>query len=326
MYINIDARKAYLYGTSYADVFNTLEAIFGVYYIDFFNKWNDVYWVVLQGEYNYRNTPDLLNTVYIKNKHSDMIPAGSLATVEFKNGPEVVTRLNDFLASQIVVDPDIRAGYTQGEVMDAIRESVPKVLGKRYAIKWFGPSFQENLAGNQSAIAISLGIIMVFLILAGLYELWSLPAALIIALPFALFGAAMTLLLLNKPNDVYFQISILTLIGLSGKNAILILEYALDGVRLKKLSLEDAAIRAATIRFRPIIMTSVAFICGALPLTFATGAGANAQHSIGTGIIGGMIGSTCISTLFVPLFFVLAMKVSDKKLSLFKVAFFKKPY
>ena len=312
IYINMDAQKAYIYGITYAQVYNSLQSIFGVYYVNYFTKWNDLYWVVLQGDYKYRNQPELLNTVYVKSNKGQIIPVGSIATMEYKNGPEVVTRFNDYLASQIVASPDVKNGHTQGEVMDAIREAVPKVLGRKYVAKWFGPAYQENLAGNQSAIAFTLGLIMVFLILAALYELWTLPAAVIIALPFALLGAALMLVVLRKPNDIYFQISLLTLIGLSAKNAILILEFAIEGVRRHSMTYRDAAIHAATVRFRPIIMTSIAFIFGALPLAFATGAGANAQHSVGTGIIGGMLGSTCIATLFVPMFFVLAMKISDR--------------
>lgn len=313
LYINLDARKAYIYGITYAAVFNSLQAIFGTYYVNYFTKWNDLYWVILQGDYDFRKNPELINTVYVKSNSGQMMPVGSLASVEYKNGPEVVTRLNDYLASQIVVDPDAKHGYTQGQVMDAIRDCVPKVVGKKYVIKWFGPAYQENLAGNQSVIAFTLGLIMVFLILAALYELWTLPLAVIVALPFALLGAALILIVLQKPNDVYFQISLLTLIGLSAKNAILILEFAIEGVRIHSLPFRDAALHAAEVRFRPIIMTSIAFIFGAVPLAFATGAGANSQHSVGTGIIGGMLGSTCLATLFVPMFFVIAMKISDRK-------------
>ena len=312
IYVNMDAQKAYLYGVTYSQVYNTLQSIFGVYYVNYFTMWNDLYWVVLQGDYNYRNQPELLNTVYVKSDKGAIIPVGSLASMEYRNGAEVVTRFNDYVASQIVADPDINNGHSQGEVMDAIRDAVPKVLGKKYELKWFGPAYQENLAGNQSIIAFTLGLIMVFLILAALYELWTLPTAVTIALPFALLGALLMLVVFQKPNDIYFQISLLTLIGLSAKNAILIVEFANEGVRQHNMTTRDAALYAAEIRFRPIIMTSIAFIFGALPLTFATGAGANAQHSVGTGIIGGMLGSTCIAILFIPMFFILAMKVSDK--------------
>lgn len=311
IYLDVDAKKAYMYKVSYQNIFNSLQATFGTYYINYFTMWNDLYWVLLQGDYQYRNRPDLLNTVYVKNTDGLEIPVGSVATFKYKDGPEVVTRLNDYLASQIVVNP--KPGATSGEVMAAISDAVPKVLGKKYALKWFGPAYQEAQAGSKSTIAFSLGIIMVFLILAALYEMWSLPLAIMMALPFALLGAAITLVLFHKPNDIYFQVSMLTLIGLSAKNAILITEFAIDGVRKENLSFREAALHAAKIRFRPIIMTSIAFILGAVPLVTANGAGANSQHSVGLGIIGGMIGSTCIATLFVPVFFVLLMNMSVKK-------------
>ena len=311
--MNIDARKTYLYGVTYADVFNALQASFGNYYVNFFTKWNDLYWVILQGEYRFRNAPERIDTIYVKSKKGTMIPIGSLASVAYKTGPEVVTRLNDYLASQIVVNPNAQKGYTQGDIMNAIRDAAPKVLGEKYSIQWFGPSYQENIAGFQSILAITFGLIMVFLILCALYELWSLPFVVILALPCALFGATLTLFIFQRPNDIYFQISLLALIGLSAKNVILIVEAAFDKVRYEQFSLKEAALYAAKIRFRPIIMTSLAFIFGSVPLVLATGAGANAQHSVGTGIIGGMLGSTCLAILFVPLFFILVMKRYEQK-------------
>lgn len=313
IYVDVDAKKAYMYKVSYANIFNSLQATFGNYYINYFTMWNDLYWVLLQGDYQYRNRPDLLNLVYVKNTDGVMVPVGTVATLRYKDGPEVVTRLNDYLASQIVVNPNLKKGATSGEVMDVVREALPKVLGKSYALKWFGPAYQEAQAGSKSTIAFSLGIIMVFLILAALYEMWSLPLAIMMALPFALLGAAITLIIFHKPNDIYFQVSMLTLIGLSAKNAILITEFAIDGVRKENMPFREAALHAAKIRFRPIVMTSIAFILGAVPLVTADGAGANSQHSVGLGIIGGMIGSTCIATLFVPVFFVLLMNMSSKK-------------
>lgn len=311
--IKVDAQKAYMYGVSYANIFNTLQSVFGTYYVNYFTKWNDLWWVIIQSDYEFRNRPELINTVYVRNNNGQQVPLGSLVNVQYRNGAEVVTRMNDYLASQIVVNPNPETHASSGQVMNAIRDAVPKVLGKAYAIDWFGPSYQQNLAGNQSVIAFSLGLIMVFLILAALYEMWVLPIAIMMALPFALFGAAITLMALHMQNDIYFQVSLLTLIGLSAKNAILIVEFAIEAVRNENMSYRDAAVHAAKVRFRPIIMTSIAFILGAIPLATAAGAGANSQHSVGVGIIGGMLGSTCIATLFVPLFFILVMNLSKKE-------------
>ena len=311
--VQVDASKAYIYGLTYTHIFNTLQSVFGTYYINYFTMWNDLYWVIMQSDYSFRNRPELMNVVYAKNDKGKMVPLGSVATFKYRNGSEVVTRMNDYLASQIVVNPNAQTHASSGEVMNVIRDAVPKVLGKDYIIDWFGPSYQQNLAGNQSVIAFSLGLIMVFLILAALYEMWVLPIAIMMGLPFALFGAGLTLLVFRMVNDIYFQVSLLTLIGLSAKNAILIVEFAIESVRQENMSYREAAINAARVRFRPIIMTSIAFILGAVPLATASGAGANSQHSVGFGIIGGMIGSTCIATLFIPAFFVICMNMSKKE-------------
>lgn len=311
--IKVDPRKAYIYDVSYANIFNSLQSTFGLYYINYFTKWNDLWWVIVQSEYKYRNDPNLLNVVYAKSNKGNMIPVGSLATFDYSNGAELVTRMNDYIGSQIIVNPNPVTHASSGDVMKVIKEAVPAVLGKDYVIQWFGPAYMQNLAGNQSTIAFSLGLIMVFLILAALYEMWALPMAIMMALPFALLGAALTLLIFRMENNIYFQVSMLTLIGLSAKNAILIIEFAIEAVRNENMSYRTAAIHAAKVRFRPIIMTSIAFILGAIPLATASGAGANSQHSVGYGIIGGMLGSTLIATCFVPLFFIVVMNLSKKE-------------
>jgi multidrug efflux pump subunit AcrB len=311
--VDVDPEKAYYYKVDFKNAYNSLQGVFGLYYITFFTKLADLFWVEITGEYDFRKNPELLNTVYLKNSDGEMVPAGNVMKLTETTGAEVVTRLNDFLASQIVVDPDTDDGHTSGEIMEIIEDVVPKVLGNRYDVKWFGLAYQQDIAGNQSAVALSLGLIMVFLILAALYEMWSLPIAIVMALPFALFGAAFVLLVFRMPNDLYFQVSLLTLIGLSAKNAILIVEFAIEGVRKEGMSFRDAAIHAARLRFRPIVMTSIAFILGAVPLVTAAGAGAHAQNSVGAGIVGGMLGSTCVAVLFVPMFFVVVMGMSQKE-------------
>jgi len=311
LYIDLDRDKAKLYGVNISDVFDTLQSTFGTYYVNYFERWNDLWWVILQSDYKYRNTPELLNTIYVKNNINQMIPVGSMAKFTFQDGPEVVTRYNDYMASQLIVNP--KPGYTTGDVMDAITDAANKTLGETYLVQWFGPAYQQAQTGASAAMALILGITMVFLILAALYELWGLPIAVLLAMPFSLFGAAIMLLISGRPNDIFFQVSLITLIGLSAKNAILIVEFALDGMRHNNMSPVDAAIEGARLRFRPIVMTSLAFIIGTLPLALATGAGANSQHSVGTGIIGGMLGSTFLATLFVPLFFAKIMELKLKK-------------
>ena len=308
LYIDVDRDKAKILGVDISDIFSSAQAVFGTYYVNYFEKWDNLWWVILQSDYKYRSNPQLLNTIYVKNSQNKMVPLGSVAKIEYKNGPEVVTRFNTYLASQIIVNP--KPGFTSGDVMNDITIATDETLGNTYAVKWFGPAYQQALTGSSSSIAFVLGIIMVFLILAALYEMWGLPLAVLMAIPFALLGAVTMLFLTNRPNDIFFQVSLITLIGLSAKNAILITEFALDAMKKDGMSAVDAAIHAAELRFRPIVMTSLAFILGALPLALASGAGANSQHSVGTGIIGGMLGSTFIATFFVPLFFVLVMKFS----------------
>jgi len=306
LYVDLDREKAKLYGINIGDIYLSLQSIFGTYYVNYFQKWNDLWWVILQSDYKFRNTPQLLNTVYVKNNNSQMIPIGSVAKINFRAGPEVVTRFNDYIASQILVSP--KPGHTSGEIMDVITDATQKTLGETYSVQWFGPSYQEAKTGSSASIALVMSIVMVFLILAALYELWSLPLSVLLAIPFALFGAALMLLVAHKPNDIFFQVSLITLIGLSAKNAILIVEFALEAVQKHGMEPRVAAIEGARLRFRPIMMTSLAFILGALPLALADGAGANSQHSVGTGIIGGMLGSTFLATLFIPLFFTKIME------------------
>ena len=314
LYIDVNRDKAKLYGVQITDIFSALQSTFGTYYVNFFEKWNDLWWVILQADFKYRNSPQLLNNIYVKNNMNYSIPLGNIIKTTFINGPEVVTRFNDYLASQIIVNP--KPNYTSGDIMKIISQIVPKVLGNKYSIKWFGSSYQESLAGSSSLIAFIFAIIMVYLILAALYELWALPLAVLFSIIFALFGAGLFLFILHAPNDIYFQVSLITLIGLSAKNAILIVEFALDAYQKRNMDVIEAALTGAKLRFRPIIMTSLAFILGSLPLVLANDAGANAQHSVGTGIIGGMLGSTLIATLFVPLLFITFMKkrnIHDKK-------------
>lgn len=312
LYIDLDRDKAKLYGVNIGDVFMALQSVYGTYYVNYFQKWNDLWWVILQSDYQFRDTPELLNTVYVKSAFSNqMLPIGSMAKVSFKTGPEVVTRYNDYLASQLIANP--KPGHTTGEVMDAVTDATAKILGEEYQLQWFGPAYQQAQTGASSAIALVMGIVMVFLILAALYELWGLPFSILMAMPFSLFGAAVALLLSGRPNDIFFQVSLITLIGLSAKNAILIVEFALEAVNEHNMTPKDAALEGARLRFRPIVMTSLAFILGAFPLALANGAGANSQHSVGTGIIGGMIGSTFLATLFVPLFFATIMDWRQKQ-------------
>jgi multidrug efflux pump len=224
-------------------------------------------------------------------------------------GPEQLERFNGFLAAKVLGGG--RPGVSSGEAITAV-EQVAAALPEGYTISWTGQAFQEKRTGRQSAIAFGLALVMVFLILAALYERWLLPFAVVLAVPFAVWGALAFVALRGLENDIYFQIGLVVLIGLSGKNAILIVEFAQQGY-LQGKSAMDAALEAARLRFRPIIMTSLAFVLGVLPLMFSSGAGAGARRSMGTGVVGGMLAATFIATIFIPLFFAIVARQAKRR-------------
>jgi len=231
-----------------------------------------------------------------------MIPLPALVRIQNIVGPEQIERYNGFAAAKII--GSAAPGMSSGEAIAAVEEVAKTALPKGYTIAWTGQAFQEKRAGTASAVAFQFAIVMVFLILAAQYEKWTLPIAVLLAVPFALVGALLAVLLRGMNNDIYFQIGLVVLIGLAAKNAILIVEFAAQN-QARGMTPVEAALDAARLRFRPIIMTSLAFVLGVLPLVLATGAGAAARQSMGTGVFGGMLAATFIATLFVPTFFAL---------------------
>jgi multidrug efflux pump subunit AcrB len=239
-----------------------------------------------------------------------MIPLSSLLTVREITGPDTIERYLNFPAAKII--GSAAPGYSSGEAIAAMERIAQEALPANFTFAWTGQAFQEKESGSTTGIVFGAAIVMVFLILAAMYERWTLPIAVLLSVPFALLGALIAIWLRGLENDVYFQIGLVTLIALAAKNAILIVEFAvLERDRGKNAY--DAAISAARLRFRPIVMTSLAFILGVVPLALSTGAGAASRHSIGTGVIGGMLAATLIATLFIPFFYVLLTKRSDPK-------------
>jgi len=301
LFVEVDEQKALALGIPIADIYSTLQSTMGTLYVNDFNKAGRVYRVQLQAEANYRMKADDIGKVYVKSAASNaMIPLSAVTRIRNVVGPEQVERFNGFIAAKIMGDS--KPGISSGDAIKIVEEVAAATLPDGYGIAWTGQAFQEKRTSGSSLQAFGFAIIMVFLILAAQYEKWSLPVAVVMAVPFALMGALTAIWLRGMPNDIYFQIGLVVLIGLASKNAILIVEFAAQKYA-EGLSAADAAIEAARLRLRPIIMTSLAFVLGVFPLVKATGAGAAARQSMGTGVFGGMLAATFIATIFVPLFF-----------------------
>ena len=239
-----------------------------------------------------------------------MIPLSALVTTSYVIGPSMVTRFNNYPA--IAINGGPAAGVSSGAALAAMAEVVGEVLPAGYGYEWAGEAREEVSSGSTSAVAFVFGLIFVFLILSAQYESWSLPVGVMMAVPFAILGALVAIALRGQDNDLYFQIGLLTLVGLAAKNAILIVEFAVELNRKEGKSFFDAAAEAARLRLRPIIMTSFAFVLGTLPLAIATGASANSRHSIGTGVIGGTLAATLIAIFFIPMFYWLLSTASGR--------------
>jgi HAE1 family hydrophobic/amphiphilic exporter-1/multidrug efflux pump len=254
----------------------------------------------MSAEPGYRKSPEDIEKVFVRSEKGDMIPVASLARVRYSNGPDSLDRFNNLPAVKIFGQG--APGVSTGQTIQVVERIAKEVLPPEFSFDWGGASFQEKRSAGTSGLALGLAAIMVFLILAAQYEKWSLPLSVLLALPFGTFGALAAVWLRGLTNDVYFQIGLVTLLGLAAKNAILIVEYAVMKHEAG-LSASAAAVEAARLRFRPILMTSLAFILGVMPLVVSTGAGAGARHSAGTGVMGGMLAATFLAIFFVPMFF-----------------------
>jgi hydrophobe/amphiphile efflux-1 (HAE1) family protein len=300
LFVSVDNEKARSMGIALADIYNTLAATLGSYYVNDFNKSGRIYQVLVQAEGQYRAKPDDIGALYVRTKNGQMVQVRSVATVKYVSGPESVQHFNALPAIQILGEP--KPGFSSGQAIAAMERTAAKVLPADMGYDWGGSAFQQKRSSGSSTLALSAGFIMIFLILAAQYEKWSLPFSVLLALPFGIFGALVAVYLRHFTNDVYFQIGLVTLLGLSAKNAILIVEFATVKVH-EGLTPVAAALEAARLRFRPILMTSLAFILGVVPLAFSSGAGAAARQSIGTGVLGGMLAATFLAVFLVPLFF-----------------------
>jgi len=287
----------------------TLQSTFGALYVNDFNRNGRVYRVQMQSEAEYRAHPEDLRDVYVKSSNASMVPLTAIANVSEVTGPDVIERFNLFPSARLFGGP--ARGYSSGQALEAMEQLAAKALPEGYDLVWSGQSFQEKTSSQNTTGIFALAVLMVFLILAAQYERLTLPLAVILAVPFAAFGAFVAVWARGLYDDLYLQIGLVTLVGLAAKNAILIVEFAAHIHKEQGKSLVDAAMEGARLRFRPIVMTSLAFILGVLPLAVSTGAGAASRHSIGTGVIGGMLAATFIAVLFIPLFFVVTSRMGE---------------
>ena len=310
--IDVDREKAKALGVPITTIFDTMQSTFGSLYVNDFSLFGRTYRVSLSSEGEFRSSPDDLRHVFVRSSNGTMVPLSVLLTVERVIGADVVYRFNVFPAAKIQGNP--APGVSSGQAIAAMQEVVAETLSADYSIGWTGSAFQELESAGTGSQGFVFGLVVVFLILAAQYERWSLPLAVITAVPFAVFGAIVAIWLRGIENDIYFQVGLVTLIGLAAKNAILIVEVAAERYA-GGLSVYESALEATRLRFRPIIMTSLAFTLGVVPLAVATGASSASRHSIGTGVIGGMLAATFLAVLFVPLFFKLLTRDRPKAAS-----------
>ena len=309
LFFDADRDKIQMIGVPLADVFSTLKAFTGSIYVNDFNMFNRVYRVYIQADAPYRAHKDNLNLFFVKSSNGTMVPVNALGSTQYTTGPGTINRFNMYYA--ITVNGEAAHGYSSGQAMDLLESIAREHLPDNIGIEWSGLSYQEKKEGGQTGVVLGLALLFVFLFLAAQYESWSIPIAVLLSLPIAIAGAYLGVWALGYEANVYFLIGLVMLVGLVAKNAILIVEFAKEEVEKGK-PLEEAAVTAAHLRFRPIVMTSLAFILGMLPLVFATGPGSASRQDIGTGVFFGMIVAITAGIVFVPFFFVQIYKLREK--------------
>ena len=309
LYFDVDRDKVKFSGVPLADVFSTMKAYTGSVYVNDFNMFNRIYRVYIQAEAPYREHKENINLFFVRGTDNAMIPLTSLGTTSYTTGPGSIKRFNMFNSSVIL--GEAADGYSSGQAMEIIEQIAREHLPENIGVEWSGLSFQEKQAGGQTGMVLALVFMFVFLFLAALYESWMVPVAVLLSLPVAALGAYLGVWGCGLENDVYFQIGLVMLVGLAAKNAILIVEFAKEQVD-RGIDVVQAALHASQLRFRPILMTSLAFILGMLPMVIASGPGSASRQAIGTGVFFGMIFAVTVGILLVPFFFVLIYKMKAK--------------
>ncbi|HQW20771.1 MAG TPA: efflux RND transporter permease subunit, partial [Rhodocyclaceae bacterium] len=303
--LDIDRLKARALGVDIAEINDTLQSTLGVAYINDFVREGRILRVQMQAEPQTRSRVEEVMQLTVKNARGELVKLSEIATPHWIIGSSRLDHYNGLPAMKISGSP--APGHSTGEALAAMEE-IAAQLPPGFGFEWSGTSFEERVSGSQAPFLFAVSLIVVFLCLAALYESWSIPFAVLLVVPLGLFGALAAVHLRGLPNDVYFKVGLIAIIGLSSKNAILIIEFARD-LQERGMSLTDATLEACRLRFRPILMTSIAFIFGVLPLVISSGAGAQSRHALGTGVMGGMIAATALAVLLVPVFFVVLRKI-----------------
>lgn len=301
-HLNLDRERAKAINVNVDDVFTTMQSTFGQHYVNDFNLYGKTYQVNIQAQSEFRESPEDLSRIFVKSSNGDLIPISTLVSFERVIGADIVDRFNLFTSAKVIGNANETKGYSSGDALRVIEGVAKEILPDGYTIAYSGTSYQEKNASGTGKLAFIFGLIFVFLILCAQYERWLMPLSVLTAVPFAVFGACLATMLRGLSNDIYFQIGLVMLIALSAKNAILIVEFAQHLHEKEGKGILESAIGAAKLRFRPIIMTSLAFSIGVLPLALSSGAGSASRHAIGTGVIGGMLAATFIAIFFIPLF------------------------
>jgi hydrophobe/amphiphile efflux-1 (HAE1) family protein len=309
LFFDVDRDKAKLRGIPMSDIFSTMKAFTGSVYVNDFNMFNRIYRVYIQAEAPYRANRDNLNLFFVRGADKAMVPVTSLGTTHYTAGPGTVSRFNMF--NSATISGEAARGYSTGQAMDRLEEIVEEHLPENIGVDWAGLSYQQKHNGGNTGLVLALAFLFVFLFLAAQYESWAVPLAVILSLPVTGVGAYLGIALCGLENNIYFQIGLVMLVGLVAKNAILIVEFAKEEAD-KGVDATHAALTAARLRFRPLVMTSLAFMLGLLPLVFASGPGSAARRDIGTGIFFGMLVAITVGIVFVPFFFVMIAKAKER--------------
>jgi hydrophobic/amphiphilic exporter-1 (mainly G- bacteria), HAE1 family len=309
LYLNIDRTKAESFQVPLSNVLNTLQSYMGSSFVNLFNKYNQVFQVYVQADSRYRLQPRDIKNLNVRNQKGEMVPLGSLLEIRQVQGTELIIRYNLYPAAAIF--GSAAPGYSSGQALSLMEQMAAQLLPEGIAYDWTSTSYQEKKVGNQAYFIYALSIFLVYMVLAALYESWTSPAAVILVVPLALVGVLLATMVRGYDNNLYTQVGLVLMIALASKNAILIVEFARE-IHRGGMSIEEAAIEATHRRFRPIVMTSFAFILGVVPLVVAFGAGSAGQRAIGTVVFGGMISSTLLAIPFVPVFYVALERLSER--------------